>query len=48
MSVQRSECSAGGAFPVNFFFNPMSNSVLQVENLTKRYGDVQAVRGVEG
>jgi ABC-2 type transport system ATP-binding protein len=24
----------------------MSNSVLQVENLTKRYGDVQAVRGI--
>jgi len=24
----------------------MTNSVLQVENLTKRYGDVQAVRGV--
>src|SRR5215471_14596891 len=24
----------------------MSNSVLRVENLTKRYGDVEAVRGI--
>ena len=27
-------------------FVPMNNSVLHVENLTKRYGDVQAVRGI--
>lgn len=41
----RSAASAAGGFAVKFP-SVMTSSVLQVENLTKRYGDVQAVGGI--
>jgi ABC-2 type transport system ATP-binding protein len=36
----------GQGFAVNFVLPPMPNSVLHVKNLTKCYGEVQAVRGI--
>ena len=35
-----------GRFAVNSLFSLMPNPVLQVRNLVKRYGDVEAVRGI--
>src|SRR6516165_12736590 len=36
----------GQGFAVNFVLPPMPNSVLHVKNLTKCYGEVEAVRGI--